>query len=60
MYFNYTALHAIKEGCDVYGLMDAAGDSTINALNTELRGCYKQVIPITIVSLVLNARLGQS
>ena len=28
MCFTYTALHAIKEGYDVYGLIDAGGDST--------------------------------
>jgi hypothetical protein len=28
MCFTYTALHAIKEGYDVYGLIDAAGEST--------------------------------
>jgi nicotinamidase-related amidase len=31
MCFCYTALHAVKEGYDVYGLMDAAGDSTHDA-----------------------------
>ena len=31
MCFAYTALHALKEGCQVYGLMDAAGDSTHDA-----------------------------
>ena len=33
MCFTYTALHAIKEGYDVYGLIDAAGDSTVDAHN---------------------------
>jgi nicotinamidase-related amidase len=31
MCFAYTALHALKEGYEVYGLMDAAGDSTLDA-----------------------------
>ena len=31
MCFAYTALHALKEGYEVYGLMDAAGDSTHDA-----------------------------
>ncbi len=28
MCFAYTAMHGLKEGLTVYGLMDAAGDST--------------------------------
>ena len=31
MCFAYTALHGLKEGYDVYGLMDAGGDSTADA-----------------------------
>lgn len=31
MCFAYTALHALKEGYEVYGLIDAAGDSTLDA-----------------------------
>ena len=31
MCFAYTAIHAIKEGYAVYGLIDAAGDSTHDA-----------------------------
>jgi len=32
MCFAYTAIHALREGFDVYGLMDAGGDATIDAL----------------------------
>ena len=31
MCFAYTALHALKEEYEVYGLIDAAGDSTLDA-----------------------------
>ncbi len=53
MCFTYTALHAIKEGYDVYGLMDAAGDSTIDAHNYGAKRMLKAgVIPLTLESLV--------
>ncbi len=32
MCFAYTAIHALREGFDAYGLMDAGGDATIDAL----------------------------
>ena len=35
MCFAYTAIHAIREGYDVYGLIDAAGDSTQTPTSTE-------------------------
>ena len=44
MCFTYTALHAVKDGYDVYGLMDAAGDSTIDVIILVLKGCYKRVL----------------
>jgi nicotinamidase-related amidase len=53
MCFTYTALHAIKEGYDVYGLIDAAGDSTLDAHNYGVeRMLQAGVIPITLESLV--------
>ncbi len=53
MCFTYTALHAIKEGYDVYGLIDAAGDSTPDAHNYGVeRMLQAGVIPITLESLV--------
>lgn len=53
MCFAYTALHAVKEGLEVYGLMDAAGDSTPDAHKYGIeRMLQAGVIPITLESLV--------
>jgi nicotinamidase-related amidase len=53
MCFAYTALHALKEGYEVYGLMDAAGDSTVDAHKYGVeRMLQAGVIPITLESLV--------
>ena len=53
MCFTYTALHAIKEGYDVYGLIDAGGDSTEDAHNYGVKRMMQAgVIPITLESLV--------
>ncbi len=53
MCFCYTALHALKEGYEVYGLMDAAGDSTRPAHKYGVRRMMQAgVIPITVESLV--------
>jgi len=53
MCFAYTALHGIKEGYDVYGLMDAAGDSTKVAHEYGIKRMIQAgVIPITLESLV--------
>jgi nicotinamidase-related amidase len=53
MCFTYTALHALKEGYDVYGLMDAAGDSTVDAHQFGIKRMLQAgVIPITLESLV--------
>jgi nicotinamidase-related amidase len=53
MCFCYTALHALKEGCEVYGLIDAAGDSTPDAHRYGVeRMLQAGVIPITVESLV--------
>ena len=53
MCFTYTALHAIKEGYDVYGLIDAGGDSTEDAHNYGVKRMLQAgVIPITLESLV--------
>ena len=49
----YTALHALKDGYEVYGLMDAAGDSTPAAHQYGIeRMLQAGVIPITVESLV--------
>ena len=53
MCFAYTALHALKEGYEVYGLIDAAGDSTSDAHKYGVeRMLQAGVIPITLESLV--------
>lgn len=53
MCFAYSALHALKEGLVVYGLMDAAGDSTSDAHQYGIeRMLQAGVIPITLESLV--------
>ena len=53
MCFAYTAIHAIREGYEVYGLMDAAGDSTHDAHKYGVKRMLQAgVIPITVESLV--------
>jgi nicotinamidase-related amidase len=53
MCFAYTALHAVKEGYEVYGLMDAAGDSAVVAHTCGIeRMLQAGVVPITLESLV--------
>jgi nicotinamidase-related amidase len=53
MCFCYTALHAIRDGYDVYGLMDAAGDSTSDAHTYGIKRMLQAgVVPITVESLV--------
>jgi nicotinamidase-related amidase len=53
MCFAYTALHALKEGYEVYGLIDAAGDSTPDAHRYGVKRMLQAgVIPITVESLV--------
>jgi len=53
MCFTYTAMHALREGYEVYGLIDAAGDSTPDAHKYGIeRMLQVGVIPITLESLV--------
>jgi len=53
MCFAYTALHAIRDGYEVYGLMDAAGDSTPDAHKFGIKRMLQAgVVPITVESLV--------
>jgi nicotinamidase-related amidase len=53
MCFAYTALHGIKEGLEVYGYMDAAGDSTPEAHEYGIKRMLQVgVVPITLESLV--------
>jgi nicotinamidase-related amidase len=52
MCFAYTALHALKEGFDVYGLIDASGDSVHDAHKYGVKRMTQAgVIPITLVQL---------
>ena len=53
MCFAYTALHALKEGYEVYGLIDAAGDSTPDAHEYGVKRMLQAgVIPMTLEALV--------
>ncbi len=53
MCFAYTAMHAIKEGYEVYGLMDAAGDASKAAHEFGIKRMLQVgVVPITLLSLV--------
>jgi len=53
MCFCYTALHALREGYEVNGLMDAGGDSTPDAHKYGVKRMIQAgVIPITVESLV--------
>jgi len=48
MCFAFTALHALRAGMDVYGLMDAAGDATLDAHKYGIKRMLQAgVIPIT-------------
>jgi nicotinamidase-related amidase len=53
MCFAYTAIHAIREGYEVYGLIDAAGDSTVDAHKYGVKRMLQVgVVPITLEVLV--------
>jgi nicotinamidase-related amidase len=53
MCFAYSALHAIREGYESYGLVDAAGDSTPEAHEYGIKRMLQVgVVPITVESLV--------
>ena len=53
MCFAYTAMHATTEGYDVYGLMDAAGDSTPAAHKYGIKRMLQVgVVPLTLEALV--------
>jgi nicotinamidase-related amidase len=48
MCFAFTSLHGLREGMDVYGLMDAAGDATHDAHKFGIKRMLQAgVIPIT-------------
>lgn len=53
MCFAYSALHALKEGLEVYGLIDAAGDSTPDAHKYGVKRMIQAgVVPTTLECLV--------
>ncbi len=53
MCFTYTAIHALRDGMDVVGLIDAAGDSTPEAHCYGIKRMLQVgVVPITLESLV--------
>ena len=67
MCFAYTAIHAIREGFDVYGLMDAGGDASVDAHKFGIKRMLQAgVIPITWMPLTsewmhdwLNPKAGE-
>ncbi|MCX5782260.1 MAG: isochorismatase family protein [Elusimicrobia bacterium] len=53
MCFAYTAIHGLREGYEVYGIMDAAGDASLDAHKYGIeRMMQAGVVPITLISLV--------
>ena len=53
MCFAFTAIHAVRDGYEVYGLMDAAGDSTLEAHRYGTRRMFQVgVVPLTLEALV--------
>jgi nicotinamidase-related amidase len=53
MCFAFTALHGVRDGYEVYGLVDAAGDATADAHSYGLQRMYQAgVVPITWMPLV--------
>jgi nicotinamidase-related amidase len=53
MCFAYTAIHALREGYEAYGLIDAAGDSTADAHKYGVeRMVQAGVVPTTLECLV--------
>ena len=53
MCFAYTAIHGIREGLDVYGLIDAGGDASLDAhVYGVQRMIQAGVVPITWMPLV--------
>lgn len=53
MCFAYTAIHGIKEGMDVYGLVDAAGDASPIAHEFGIKRMMQAgMMPVNWISLV--------
>lgn len=53
MCFAFTAIQALRQGYEVYGLMDAAGDSTPEAHKYGIKRMLQvDVVPVTVEALV--------
>jgi nicotinamidase-related amidase len=53
MCFAYTAIHGLREGFDVYGLMDAGGDASPEAHNYGIQRMLQVgIVPLTWIPLV--------
>lgn len=53
MCFAYTAIHGVREGLDVYGLMDAGGDASPDAHKYGVKRMLQAgVVPITCLALI--------
>lgn len=53
MCFAYTAIHGLREGLEVYGLMDAGGDASLDAHNYGVQRMLQTgVVPVTWMPLV--------
>jgi hypothetical protein len=53
MCFAFTAIHGLREGFDVYGLMDAGGDASPEAHHWGIQRVLQAgVVPLTWIPLV--------
>jgi nicotinamidase-related amidase len=53
MCFAFTAIHAVREGFDVYGLIDASGDASDDAHEYGVeRMLQVGVVPVTLLQVV--------
>ncbi len=53
MCFAFTAMHAVREGFDVYGLIDAAGDASADAHKYGVeRMLQVGVVPVTLMQMM--------
>jgi nicotinamidase-related amidase len=53
MCFAFTAIQAVRQGYEVYGLMDAAGDSTIEAHKYGIKRMLQVgMVPVTLEAVV--------
>ena len=53
MCFAFTAIHGVREGMDVYGLIDAAGDASHDAHKYGVKRMVQAgVVPVTLMQVV--------